>query len=72
MAAAFPGEAANQLMTVDQFLSSAHSVGLAGVGMGAIVPTRSMSSVPSMTFGGSMKSNLMSGMMHSNMKGPVN
>lgn len=72
MASAFPNGAGSQLMTVDQFLAAAKSAGLAGIGMGAIVPTQSMSSVPSMTFGGSLKTNLMSGMMHSDMKGPVN
>jgi hypothetical protein len=45
-ASAFPGDTAQQQMTVDEFLSA-----LKGVGLGAIVPARP---VASMTFGGNL------------------
>lgn len=62
MLQAFPNGMGQQLMTVDQFLAALNSAGLSGVygvgggtGVGAIVPTQSMQSIPSMTFGGGLR-----------------
>ena len=61
------------MLTLEQFLSAAKAVGTTG--LGAIVSVPSAPSIPSMTFGGSLRNPGMRGnllTMGSQMKGPVN
>lgn len=57
LASVFPPTSTGQgaPLNLDQFLAGLNSIGLSGVGMGAIVPAASFPSVPSMSFGGSFR-----------------